>query len=99
MAEISRALSVPVSTLYQWAARGHWRQADLIQEVLPAAPEMDAGPAGNPIDEDGEPPTAVEAAEAALHPQPVGLPEAEAEQLRDDLRRKLFPRDRDLSQP
>lgn len=34
MAEVSRALSVPTSTLYQWAARGQWRQADLAEAAV-----------------------------------------------------------------
>lgn len=39
-AEIAAEVGVPASTLYQWAARGHWRQCDLAEAavVVPAAP-------------------------------------------------------------
>ncbi|WP_417484805.1 hypothetical protein [Maricaulis salignorans] len=82
MAEISRALSAPVSTLYQWAARGQWRQADLMQAALPAAPELDAGQADNPVDEDAELPTALEAAQAVL--QPTALEGARGQLVRSE---------------
>ncbi|WP_417496205.1 hypothetical protein [Maricaulis sp.] len=63
MAEISRVLSVPASTLYQWAARGEWRLQDLADAELPAdlaAPDRPAP------EESGEPPTALEAAQSML---------------------------------
>jgi len=71
MAEISRAVGVPVPTLYQWAARGQWRQEDLTPaaapvEAVPAEPEPDAAPDDIAADEDAEPPSVLEAAQAVL---------------------------------
>ncbi|WP_417482802.1 terminase gpP N-terminus-related DNA-binding protein [Maricaulis sp.] len=71
MAEISRAVGVPVPTLYQWAARGQWRQEDLMPapapvEAAPAEPEPDAVPDDIPADEDAEQPSVLEAAQAVL---------------------------------
>jgi AcrR family transcriptional regulator len=65
MADISRAVGVPTPTLYQWAARGQWRLEDMMEPVvLPAAAEI-IDP-DTIIDEDAEPPTALEAAQAVL---------------------------------
>ena len=53
MAEIERAVGVPASTLYQWAARGSWRWRDLEGEVsadrsAPCDPDslLSSGPSG-----------------------------------------------------
>ncbi len=63
MAEISRVLSVPASTLYQWAARGEWRLQDLADAELPA--EL-AAPDRPAPEESGDAPTALEAAQSML---------------------------------
>jgi len=49
MAEIERATGVPVSTLYQWAARGGWRGCDLAREALD---QIGAGTSPSPSGEE-----------------------------------------------
>ena len=68
MAEISRALDVPTSTLHQWAAQRGW-QLDDIAAAIPlraAEPAPADADAVNLVDETAEPPTALEAAQAVL---------------------------------
>jgi len=67
MADITRAVGVPVPTLYQWAARGQWRLEDLAEPVVqPVEPQILDPDPDRVIDEDAEPPTALEAAQAVL---------------------------------
>ena len=86
MADISRAVGVPTPTLYQWAARGQWRLEDMAEPVA-AGPDIPAPEADTAIDEDAEPPTALEAAQAVL--ELAGLEAARGQLVRSERAAKL----------